>query len=98
MVWAYNDGLRLAPLPVLAAASRHTYFLQRLHVRCLHCQPCMCEHTCAQQLMVTAWGILMPLVQRMCQQQALTQHAAIDWCGGTWISACSGRDATTIIA
>ncbi len=33
LVWAYNDGLRLAPLPVLAAANGHTYFQQRLHER-----------------------------------------------------------------
>lgn len=35
VTWAYNDGLRLAPLPVLAAASEHTYFVQHLHERCL---------------------------------------------------------------
>jgi hypothetical protein len=43
VVWAYNDGLRLAPLPVLAAAHAHTYFLQRLHERCLSAMFCSCQ-------------------------------------------------------
>lgn len=33
VIWAYNDALRLAPLPVLAAANGHAYFQQRLHER-----------------------------------------------------------------
>ena len=33
VIWAFNDALRLAPLPVLAAANGHTFFVQHLHRR-----------------------------------------------------------------
>ena len=59
VVWVYNDGLRLAPMPVLAAATRHTFFLQRLHERCLSVPPARvvsATHTYTQWL--TAAGAL----------------------------------------